>query len=247
MSTESAEMAWWREPTRGQWFTFVAAWVGLGARRVRLHDLPSRDAAHGARVSRRRDGDGRLDHADAAVAPVRRRGGGRGRRSLGAQAAAHDLARLVRRVRRRRRVRAVVQAGCWSCARCSASAWAPSGPRARRWRWRTGRRAAAASPRACCREAGRSATSWRRWRSAWVVPHFGWRALFLVRGGAGAAGPAHPHLGAGERGVEGAQARRGAHDVARSRMCDCTITRARAHHRLGLGGRWAAASAPTTG
>ncbi len=22
------EMAWWREPTRGQWFTFVAAWVG---------------------------------------------------------------------------------------------------------------------------------------------------------------------------------------------------------------------------
>ena len=24
----SSEMAWWREPTRGQWFTFVAAWVG---------------------------------------------------------------------------------------------------------------------------------------------------------------------------------------------------------------------------
>src|SRR3954454_4861671 len=24
----STEKAWWREPTRGQWFTFVAAWVG---------------------------------------------------------------------------------------------------------------------------------------------------------------------------------------------------------------------------
>src|SRR5437868_12539390 len=22
------EMAWWREPTRGQWFTFLAAWLG---------------------------------------------------------------------------------------------------------------------------------------------------------------------------------------------------------------------------
>ena len=24
----STETAWWREPTRGQWFTFLAAWVG---------------------------------------------------------------------------------------------------------------------------------------------------------------------------------------------------------------------------
>jgi SHS family lactate transporter-like MFS transporter len=25
---DAKEIAWWREPTRGQWFTFVAAWVG---------------------------------------------------------------------------------------------------------------------------------------------------------------------------------------------------------------------------
>ena len=27
-ATSTEAMAWWREPTRGQWFTFVAAWVG---------------------------------------------------------------------------------------------------------------------------------------------------------------------------------------------------------------------------
>ena len=52
------------------------------------------------------------------------------------------------------RVRAVVHCGSSCCARCSASAWAPSGRAARRSRWRTGRRAAAASPRASCRAAG---------------------------------------------------------------------------------------------
>ena len=72
MGTETK--AWWREPTRGQWLTFVAAWVGwvLDAFDFTIFLLVM--PLDGARVSRGRDRHRRLDHADAALAPVRRRG-----------------------------------------------------------------------------------------------------------------------------------------------------------------------------
>src|SRR5262249_53507158 len=49
MTTTTAGAAthvrWWKEPTKDQWMAWWAAWLGLDARRVRLHRVP---AHHGA-------------------------------------------------------------------------------------------------------------------------------------------------------------------------------------------------------
>ena len=66
-------VAWWREPTRGQWASFAAAWAGwvLDAFdfTIFLLVMPEIASEFGVEHHRHR----RLDHAHPAAPPARRR------------------------------------------------------------------------------------------------------------------------------------------------------------------------------
>ena len=175
-------LAWWREPTSGPWASFGAAWIGgvLDAFDVTVFLLVLPLIAKEFGVSYTATASSitltllvRLLGGAVAGWAADRWGrklplmilGRPGSRSATASSAS------------RRRSR-----GCSSSGRSSASGWAPSGRAARPSRWRTGRRGAAASPRASFEGSWASSAYSARGRraAAVVVPHFGWRALFIL-------------------------------------------------------------------
>jgi hypothetical protein len=50
-TVETAAIPWWREPTKDQWYAYVAAWARVDPRRLRLHGLPANHRADCGRVS----------------------------------------------------------------------------------------------------------------------------------------------------------------------------------------------------
>src|SRR4051812_38306263 len=158
----STETAWWREPTRGQWFTFVAAWVGwvLDAFDFTIFllvmPLMAREFHVGVTATA----------GSITLTLLLRLFGG-----VAAGAAADRWSRKL----------PLMISLVWFALCDGAVAFAPT------FKWvlilrtlfgfgmgaewtsgatlamRIGRRAAAASPQACCRAAGPSGTSWRRW------------------------------------------------------------------------------------
>ena len=165
---------------QGSMASLVRRLARLDAGRLRLHDLPADHAADREGIRRAADrGDGGVhDH------PVDAAGGrhrlGLARRSDRAQDAADDLDRLV--LGRATSSPAFRRpSGCCSCsARCSASAWARNGRPARRWRWRPGRSARAASWAGCCK---------RSWGIGFLLSSaayglfynsIGWRGLLMI-------------------------------------------------------------------
>ena len=135
---------WWKEPTKDQWYAYVAAWLGwtLDAFDFTVFLLIMVPIAKEFNVPLTRCRD-RL-HPDLVDAAGRRDGGGLDGRPDGPQDAADDLDRLVLGLQLHRRVLADLLVPSACSAPCSASVWAPNGRAARRWRWRNGRSARAA-------------------------------------------------------------------------------------------------------
>ena len=155
--TSAKPIPWWKEPTRDQWYAYIAAWLGwtLDAFDFTVFLLIMHPIAETFHVSM--TSVTFVFTITLVDAVDRRHHLGLDRRSARAQEAADDRNPRLFGVQFHRRILADLPVPVRVPRASLACSWAPNGRPALRSRWRPGRSARAASWPASCRAPGASA------------------------------------------------------------------------------------------
>ena len=157
-ATTGSQLPWWKEPTKDQWYAFVAAWLGwtLDAFDFTVFLLIMHPIAQTFHVSMT---------AVTFVFTITL-----WMRLVGATASGWMGDRIGRktplmiailgysRLQLRRRLLSDTSCSCSVPGQCSVCSWVPNGRPVPRWRWKPGRSARADSCPDCCRDPGASAS-----------------------------------------------------------------------------------------